>query len=115
MVIFDSEADLLAAINHHDELVRQCVRGEINFSQFCSAYDNFYLTHALDGHESDDEERSLFQKHAARIDPHRIIAQDILGRLCAEEDAERETFKQAGRFDSREAKARLARVALPSS
>ena len=110
MVIFESEHDLLRKLSEHDELVRLCTCGEISFDQFCEKYNDFYAFYALDGHESDEEELALLDKHDKRIEPHRIIAVDILGRVCSDHDAQLEIYKQAGRFGSVEAVERLRRV-----
>ncbi len=112
MKMFESEAHLLKAIEKHDALIRQCVNGEIAFWESCDKYDNFYACFALDGHESDDEERALLEKHEAKIEPHRIIAYEILGLVCSDDDAERESYKSAGRFGSAEAVRRLRNVKL---
>ena len=82
--MFDSEADLLATLASYDELVRRCSAGEIPFESFCEKYNDFYWRCALDGHESDGQERALLEKYAQRIAPHRFIAEEILGRLCAD-------------------------------
>jgi hypothetical protein len=114
MEMFASESELLAAIERHDELVRSCVRGEIGFWEFCDVYHDFYAYFALDGHESDEEERLLLEKHAARIEPHRFIAYEILGKVCSEGDAGLESYKAAGRFGSQEAMERLRKVEFPA-
>ena len=98
MAMFDSEADLAATLGRHDALVRKCIAGEFTFESFCEAYDNFYWRCALDGHESDEEERKLLQKYAARIAPHRYIAEEILARVSADSDANREDYARAGRI-----------------
>lgn len=110
MVIFESEADLVAKLNEHDELVRRCASGELTFDEFCDRYSNFYAFYALDGHESDAEERALLEKHEVRIEPHRVIAFEILGKLCSDRDAVLESYRMAGRFGSTEAVERLRRV-----
>lgn len=110
MVMFDSEADLVATLAIHDELVRKCSAGAISFESFCGAYAEFYWRCALDGHESDVEERALLEKYAQHIAPHRLIAEEILGRLCADDDANREDYLRAGRIGSREAHALLQQV-----
>jgi hypothetical protein len=110
MVMFKSEADLAATLATHDELVRRCSAGEIPFESFCEAYANFYWRCALDGHESDVDERAFLEKYAERIAPHRFIAEEILGCLCADGDAQREDYSSAGRIGSREALARLQKV-----
>ena len=110
MKLFESESDLLEKITEHDKLIRLCVSGEISFLVFCEEYNNFYAHYALDGHESDEEERMLLEKHANRINPHRVVARDILGKVCAESDAILESYKQTGRFGSAEAIERLKNV-----
>lgn len=110
MVIFQSEADLLNEIAKHDALVEQCVSGAITFEQFLDSYNSFYYRFALDGHESDDEERQLLSKHARLIAPHRAIANDVLGRVCSDADLALESYKQAGRIGSGEAIKRMREV-----
>jgi hypothetical protein len=112
MQMFECEADLLHELSIHDELVRQCASGQLSFESFCETYRSFYAFYALDGHESDEEERLLLEKHAGRIEPHRIVAEEILGQVCSDADAELETYQRAGRFGSAEAVARLKRVQL---
>ena len=112
MVIFESEAALLKAISEHNALVRQCVSGALTFQDFCDKYNDFYAYWALDGHESDDEERALLEKHDRQIEPHRFIAYEILGKVCADEDAVLDSYKNSGRFGSTEALYRLAGVKL---
>ena len=110
MVMFESEAELLETISSHDALVSQCVAGDISFSEFCKKYNDFYSFYALDGHESDHEERALLEKHNNLIEPHRVIAYEILGQVCSDDDAGLESYKNAGRFGFSEAVRRLARV-----
>lgn len=114
MVRFESEQDLLAKVSQHDELVRQCVRGELSFDEFCERYNDFYASYALDGHESDDEERALLLQHEHRLEPHRLIAEDILCRVCSDADAVLDSYQSARRFGSAEATRRLADVAFAS-
>ncbi len=110
MIMFESESALLETIVEHDKLVRLCVSGELLFSEFCDKYNDFYAYYALDGHESDEEERAILEKYEGRIEPHRVIAYDILGKVCSDSDAEKESYKQAGRFGSTEAVNRLKNV-----
>lgn len=111
-MMFESEAHLIEVIAHHDALVRECVAGNLPFWEFCRKYNDFYGFWALDGHESDEEEILLLEKHDSIIEPHRFIAYEILGKVCADEDATRENYKEAGRFGSAEAVALLSRVKL---
>ena len=115
MLMFESEARLLETLTTHDALVRECVDGQLSFDAFCEEYHDFYAFYALDGHESDEEERALLDKHEARIEPHRVIAEDILGLVCSEEDAERDSYQRAGRFGSVEAVQRMRRVKCPTA
>ena len=102
MKIFESENEMLAALEAHRELIRQCAAREISFPEFLAQYNDFYAAYALDGHESDAAERALFEKHAARIAVHREIF-ETLGNLCADEDAPKAEYVRAGRFGSDEA------------
>lgn len=115
MVIFESESDLLLAITRHDAIVRKCIDGEMRFEEFCDEYNDFYAYYALDGHESDEEERLLLDKHRDRIAPHRVIACEILGRVCSDSDAQLASYKQAGRFGSAEAILRMKNINISGS
>lgn len=110
MVIFESELDLIDSLDHHDALVHQCASGERSFDDFCTEYHDYYAYYALDGHESDEEERTLLKKHERRIEVHRIIAEEILGGVCSDEDAQLEICQRAGRFGSVEAIRKLREV-----
>ena len=107
MVIFKSEEELLHVLSVHDKYVYECASGELGFNDFCEKYNNFYFYYALDGHESDEEEYELLVKHIERIELHEKIAFEILGRVCADEDAEKQNYIDAGRFGSVEAVNRL--------
>jgi hypothetical protein len=76
-----AEADLLAALDLHDDLVVGFASGQLSLENFLRKYDNFYWTHALDGHESDEAGVQLLESHARRIEPHRRIAEDVLAKL----------------------------------
>ena len=108
MLMFASEAEFQQSLEQHDNLVRRCALGEISFSEFCDQYNNYWSFYALDGHESDDEEREILDRYEDRIELHRLIAFDILGPLCSEEDSQRDIYIQAGRFGSAVAQQKLA-------
>lgn len=42
MTMFESEEELLLALDPHDDLVRQCVAGNLSFKEFCVRYKDFY-------------------------------------------------------------------------
>jgi hypothetical protein len=110
MLMFASEAEIQHSLVSHDELVRQCAQGEIAFDLFCEKYNNYWIYCALDGHESDDEECEILDRYEDRIELHRIIAFDVLGPLCSEEDAAKDIYIQAGRFGSVVALQRLSAI-----
>ena len=109
--MFESENDLLSTLEKHDQLIDDCVSERISFSEFLEKYDTFYMTYALDGHESDLEEQTLFETYEIRIAPHREVWDRIIGGgLCADEDAQKESYIQANRFGSVEGLKRLKEI-----
>lgn len=111
MSAYPSESDIVTALDRCDELLRRCAGGHLSFDDFCAEYGNFYWAYALDGHESDQPGLDVLAKYAARIAPHRTVAEDILAKVCSDAEAARDGFRAAGRFGSGEAIARLKRVA----
>jgi hypothetical protein len=105
------ESELVAALDHHDELVRLCAAGRLSFWDFCAAYDNFYWAYALDGHESDSAGRVVLDKFADRIAPHRDLAETVLANVCSDHDADKGSYGRSGRFGPDEAVVRLKLVA----
>jgi hypothetical protein len=110
MLLCESENELREALDRHDELLCQCARGDLPFWDFNEKYGNFYWAYALDGHESDAEEKALLKKHQNRIEPHRIVQEEILSGVCSDEDATKEQYRKAGRISSREAVLRIAEI-----
>ncbi len=110
MVLFQSESQLVELIEKHDELVRQCASGQIDFAKFCDEYGDFYEAYALDGHESDEEEKAILVKNELRLKPHQIIAHSILNRLYIDGDVDKDAYRKAGRIDDSEAKILLMRL-----
>jgi hypothetical protein len=107
MTTFPSESELVAALDHHDGLLRRCAAGTLSFQDFCAAYDNFYWAYALDGHESDPAGLAALDKLAARIAPHKRLAETVLAHVCADTDAIKGSCAGAGRFGPEEAMVRL--------
>lgn len=100
MRIFKSEKDLTESLDKHDRLVLDCANEIIEFWDFYEWYDNFYFSSALDGHESDDEERDLLGKYKRRIDFHRSVSSLVLHNLCSDSQAKEPNYVAAGRFGS---------------
>ena len=105
------ESELIAALNHHDDLMRLCAAGQLSFWDFCAAYDNFYWTYALDGHESDPAGQAVLDKFMDRIAPHRNLAETVLANVCSDHDADKGNYGRSGRFGPDEAVIRLKLVA----
>ncbi|HAD03352.1 MAG: hypothetical protein A2091_01570 [Desulfuromonadales bacterium GWD2_61_12] len=110
MKIYESEIELIEFLDSHDEFLRQCASGDLSFWDFNKKYDNFYWAYALDGHESDAEEKEILRKLKNRIEPHRTVQEEILSLVCNDEDAEKEEYKRAGRISSKESVRRIAQV-----
>lgn len=110
MVLYESENELIEILGCYDELLRACARGNLQFWDFDKKYGNFFWAYALDGHESDVEEKILLRKYHTRIEPHRIVQEEILSLVCSDEDSKKEQYQQAGRISSEEAVRRIARV-----
>ncbi len=110
MVIFNTELELLNALDVHDGLVGRCVGGEVSFREFLRTYDNFYLRYALDGHEFNDQELAWLFKWRIRVERHRLIAEMVLERVCNDEDAYKPEYVAAGRIGSATAVQLLSRL-----
>ena len=105
-----TQSEFAAVLDHHDALVRQCASGRLPFWDFCAAYDNFYWSCALDGHEADAAGRTLLATYADRIAPHRVLAETILAHVCSDANAESGSYGKSGRFGPEEAMARLRQI-----
>lgn len=66
--------------------------------------------YVLDGHESDVSEQELLLQYEARIAPHRDVWEEVLTRVCSDENAGKPEYIEAGRFGSEEAIAHLKRI-----
>ena len=112
MIMFKSESELTSILEFYDRLIRDCVSGSISFDQFLKQYDSFYMSHALDGHESDFEEQNLLKSYENRIAPHREIWESVVGAgLCSDTEAVKDEYIKAGRFGRLEATKRIAIIA----
>jgi hypothetical protein len=109
MIMFESENDLLLTIERHNSIIRECVSEVISFEEFLNKYHDFYFYYALDGHESDEEEQQLLEKHKNKIEPHFRLIEELQG-LCDDEEAEKESYILANRFGSNEGLRRLKEI-----
>jgi hypothetical protein len=105
-----TETELLAALVIHDELLRLCASTRMPFGDFVAEYNNFYWSYALDGHESDADGLALLWKYADRIAVHKAVAEEVLGKICSDIDAGKESYQHGGRIGSVEALARISKL-----
>ncbi len=108
MIIFESEPDILSTIDKYDEIIKNRIAGKITFQQFLDQYNDFYDFYALDGHESDLEEREPLKKYQNGIVPHREVIKMLSG-LCSDEDTKK-SYIRANRFGSAEALKRPSEI-----
>ena len=106
MVIFASESELVEVLDSADSMIAACVAGSVDIREFINQLGHLHGYHALDGHESDEEERALLKRHSARIEWIEHVLEEI-GGICADVDAPKEAYIKAGRFGSAEALRRL--------
>lgn len=110
MRVFAHEDELRTTLDQHDELVYRCIAGSLSFARFLELYDTFYCFYALDGHESDAAEQELLGRFEGRIALHRDVWEEVLTRVCSDEDAMKPEYIGAGRFGSTDAVPRLRTI-----
>ena len=108
MVIFASERELVDVLDRADAMIRACAEGSLDFGEFHQQLSDLQGYYALDGHESDTEESVILERHRARIAWIERILEEVRD-VCADEDATKPAYIEAGRFGSDEALRRLQR------
>lgn len=114
MKIFNSESELLDVLDQIEANLATASTSTCIADQFTKHYNeawDLYGVYALDGHESDDEEFAMLEKHAKRITNIELALQSA-SNVCAEEDAIKESYIQAGRYGPNEAVKRLSQALL---
>jgi hypothetical protein len=106
-----NEEALLRALDAHDELVAKCARGDLSYSDFAKAYDNFYPRYPLDGHESDAKELHLLEKLSSRVALHRAIWEEVLTKVTSDQFLNQPTTVADGFIGPEEAVARIRDLA----
>ena len=106
-----NEEALLRELGAHDELVARCARGDLSYSEFEKAYDNFYPRYPLDGHESDAEELQLLEKLSSRVALHREIWEQVLTKVTADQLLKQPATVAVGFIGSDEAVRRIRDLA----
>ncbi len=97
-----NESDLKEITSNLDQLVVKCCSGEIPFDAFLKEYGYPIGEYALDGHESNEEEKVLLRKFANSLKLHMEIAESVLNKLCTTEQAKEQAYIQAGRIEPNE-------------
>jgi len=109
MVIFASEPEVIDVLDRADAIISACAEGSLDFRAFHQQLSDLHGRYALDGHEADAEERGILERHRGRIAwIERIL--DEVGSVCADEDATKPAYIEAGRFGPDEALRRLRRL-----
>jgi hypothetical protein len=107
MVIFRDEKDLVMTLENNIALVKRTINGEIDQAHFIEEHTGFYYAYALDGHESDEEEKLLFEKYYKEIDFFKDVQETILNNICSDEESTKEIYIVNGRINVKEAINRL--------
>jgi len=106
MTIFNSETELLELLARMDAMIDACADGSLEFCVFHKELGHLHGYYALDGHESDEEERMILNRHRERIAWVERVLEEV-GAVCSDDDAAKEAYIKAGRFGSAEALRRL--------
>lgn len=106
MVIFKSESELVELLDQMDRLIADCIAGSLELRAFYDKIGYLHSYHALDGHESDEEELGILKRHSHRIAWVDEALLAVCG-ICAEEDSTKEAYIKAGRYGAAEALRRL--------
>lgn len=106
-----TEAELETLLEKLYGLVASCVSGQLTIDQFFEEYGYPIGEYALDGHESDEDERAVLRKHEKQMKLHFEITEVILHRLCTRDQARENAYRKAGRIGPEEALVWLKQVA----
>ena len=93
-----NRSDLIAITNKLTQLVKKCVSGELSFNEFLVKYGNPIGEYALDGHESNLEEKEMLKNNTDLIKLHVEITESILHPLCSSEQAKDPLYVENGRI-----------------
>ena len=111
MVIFDSEIDLTKQLENHFQIVNDFANGELSYEEFENKYNSFYYYYALDGHESDEEEKILLKIYSDKIEFFEKVSPILFG-ICSDEDSVKEIYINAGRYNSEVAKNKIKQLVI---
>jgi hypothetical protein len=101
--------ELVEVLINATSLVLSAGNREISLDAFLKAYGSFYYRYALDGHESEPEERLLNELQWA-IEFHRKIQEEVLNHVYTGGDQDSAYLNSIGRIDPEQAKSRLSEL-----
>lgn len=102
--------ELREALRHFTSLVVSVGKGGISLDRFLESYQSFYHYYALDGHESDAEERRLLDEQAEAIELHRRVLEEVLNLVCTTGDWDKAALNRIGRIDREQAQQKLVEL-----
>ena len=104
------ERTLVLELNKHDEMLVDCVRGQLGVEDFFAAYDAFYPRLPLDGHE-DTLSPDLILRYSERIRVHERVWLEVESKRTSEEHAAVDEYREHGFIGADEARSRLESIA----
>ena len=111
MEIFESEIDLIKQLENHFQIISDFAYGEISYKEFDDKYNSFYYYYALDGHESDEEEKILLKKYSDKIELFEKVS-SILSGICSDEDSVKDIYIKSGRYSSEVSKNKIKQLVI---
>ena len=106
MTIFSTETEFVALLEKMEAMIDECASGKREFYSFHREIGYLHSFYALDGHESDEEELAIMERHRSRLSWIERVLEEI-GEVCSAGDAPKEAYIRAGRFGSEEALRRM--------
>ena len=99
------ETELLSA----SKFVQALARGEVDFQQFVTLYDNYYYSAALDGQEGGAEYLKFLEVNRLLVALHEQV-QTVLDRVYVSPYGEYPAAAPAGRLSAREAEQEIIKL-----
>jgi hypothetical protein len=101
--MYKLNSEVAEILDELDALVMRCVDGNISFDEFLEKYGYPMGYYALDGHESDEQGKSILADFAKRIALHQAITDRVLHKVCTPEQVADPAYKSSSRIKPSEA------------
>ena len=98
--------ELINALKRATSLVGRLVSKEISIEQFVDEYDNFFYYEALDGHESNAQQRLLLSEFAEVVSFHERV-QHVIDLVYLGSSKQKQQYVDAGRVDLESAEQKI--------